>query len=255
MTATGKTTRPSLTRRHAGTSAQGFTLFEMLIVVGIIIMVLSVALPSINSMLASSADSQAYNMLSGQLTVARAEAITYDTPVAVHVQIGQESASLSGEDLSKACFSAITWIPPDSNNPTFSLMPGYSVNRMPESLAFGEISDDFIDGANFTLGLGLEDFTSFSILFDPQGEVVKRVKWVNGLVAPAFHSDLAGPNSLWDATYANGEDGVQWVTLFEYTKLLALNRVQQQIYLDENAQFLPVNTYTGRLFPRDVRGN
>lgn len=251
MTPTSKTPPSDPPRGRAATARSAFTLFELLIVVGIIIMVLSVALPTIVAMLTSGADAQAYNVLSGQLVVARALASESDTYVAVHVQIAQAAAAKSSEDLSNACYSAITWQNP-SGGANFELITGYAPNRMPGTLAFGEISDAFVTAqSEFSIGSSavLADFTAFSIVFSPRGEVVKRV---NGNTLQ-FATALAGAGQLWNTTYANGEEGATAITLFDYGELVALETSLQEKYLNENAQFLPVNTYTGRLFSRDVR--
>jgi len=236
--------------------ARGFTLFELLIVVGIIIMVAGLALPTMISMLTSGSDAQAYNMLSGQLMVARALAIQDETFVGVHVQLGRDSASKTDEELSKACFSAIVWIPPGSPPDTtpFELVEGYSIRRVPGTIAFGEITSDFTSGSNFvnlTNDQALADFTAFTVVFSPQGEFVKK---------PAdkevqLSSNLAGTgNEWWDSTYANDEEAVRLLTIFDHGELAALaTQTARQTYLKEHAQFLYVNTYTGRLSSRDTR--
>ena len=246
MTATRRTIRRGSGNGQACAAARGFTLFELLIVVGIIILVLTITLPPMMSMLTSGADAQAYNLLSGQLMVARSVAMENGTHVAVHVQMGQAA------DVSDGCFSAVTWIAPGTTNTTFSLASGYSSNRMPGTLAFGEISADFVNGSDFDLTPGLGDFTAFSILFNARGEVVKKVDGGGTIV---FDDDaltgLVGDGKLWSSALANGEDGIWAVTLFDYSKLVSLTvTADREAYLGNNAQLLPVNTYTGRLFSR-----
>lgn len=266
MIATRKTTRRNLPRGHAATLPRGFTLFELLIVVGIIIMVLSITLPSIIGMLVTGADTQAYNMLAGQLMAARAVSIESETHVAVHSQTVHQLAIAEDKDMETACFSAVTWIDPEDSGATvFTLADGYGSVRMPGTTAFGEISSTFVNGSNFQLnanadaeGLplgtgGLADFTAFSILFNPRGEVVKRFN--GGTIQ--FHANLAGSaaTDLWLDTHANGEEGVSTVTLFDYGEAVALDTsAAQQTYLDDNSYFLFVSTYTGRLSSRDTRG-
>lgn len=243
-----ETTRPGRHGKGAGYDG-GFTLFELLIVIGIIVMVAGMATPSIISLLTSGGEAQAYNMLSGQLTVARALAIENQTYIAVHSQLGQKGASDTDEDLTSACFIAITKLKPDSSPPEFELMEGFSVTRVPGSIVFGEISDNSVVGESFDLKTGLEGFTSFSVIFSPQGEVVQTI---DGETI-RFSTKLAGGGKLWDAALANNEEGVTAITLFDYSELTALPKDKQTEYLDATGQFLPINTYTGRLFSRDNR--
>ena len=266
MIATRKTTRPDLARGHVAASPGGFTLFELLIVVGIIIMVLSVTLPSIISMLSSGSDAQAYNLLSGQLMAARAEAIESETHVAVHLQTSHQLAINADDDLATACFSAVTWIDPKNPGASlFTLADGYGSIRMPGTMAFGEISATFVSGSTFqlnatgtaeglTLGQGgLSDFTALSVVFNPRGEVVRRFN--NDVIN--FHTDIAGSgvNDLWLNTNANGEEGVSSVVLFDYGEVVALtDAASQMTYLNKSNDFLFVYTYTGRLSSRDLRG-
>jgi len=263
VSATRHTTRPDPHGR-GGASAGGFTLFELLIVVGIIILVLTITLPTIISMLSSGADAQAYNLLAGQLMASGALALENDAYVALHVQTVQQSAVNANEDLRAACFSAVTWIDPNvSNATTFTLAEGYTANRTPGTLGFGEISPTFVNGSNFQLNAnasaegtamgtgGLADFTAFSIVFNPRGEVVTQFNGGSIQFAPALAQDNAA-DRFWSHTHANNEQGIRAVTLFDYGETVALaDAAIQAAYLDSTAQFLPVNTYTGRVFPRE----
>ena len=252
MTAMNETFRSGSGRAGRGAGG-GFTLFELLIVIGIIIMVAGLALPTMISMLSAGSDAQAYNMLSGQLMVARALAIQHDTYVGVHVQHGQDSATKTDEELSRASFSAIVWIPPGSTDTTFELVEGYTARRIPGTVAFGEVTGDFTSGSSFinlTNAQAMADFTAFTVVFSPQGEFVKKPKDV----AVQLATNLAGTDQLWDAAQANGEEAVRVITIFDHGEVAALlNQTAQQTYLKEHAQFLYVNTYTGRLSSRDTR--
>jgi len=250
MTTMNETTRLGRHGEVTG-SGGGFTLFELLIVIGIIVMVAGLAMPSIISLLTSGGDAQAFNVLSGQLTVARALAIENQTYIAVHSQLGQEGGSSSGKDITTTCFIAITRLEPDTSPPRFKLMEGFTVTPVPGSIAFGEISDNSVAGTSFNLKQGVEGFTSFSVIFSPQGEVVKTV---NGETIQ-FSSKLAGVGQLWSASLANNEEGVVAITQFDYSELMALPDEKQAEYLDATGQLLPINTYTGRLFARDSRGD
>ncbi len=82
---------------------RGFTLLEIIIVLGIIVLIASIVLPSISALFSAGADKQAVALLSGQLSAARAGAVLDGRYWAVHVQMG----ALNNDDLKDVCFSAV----------------------------------------------------------------------------------------------------------------------------------------------------
>jgi len=243
-------TRPG--SKGAGSDG-GFTLFELLIVIGIIVMIAGMAMPSILSLLTSGSDAQAYNAFSGQLTVARALAVENQTYVAIHCQLAQENAKVGTDEISDdAIYVAITRLRVGSTDAEFELMPGFVPTRVPGSIGFGEVSRRSINTASkFALQDDVEGFMSFSVIFSPQGEVVKMV---NGKTIWFSTSLAGGSTTLWDSKYANGEEGISAIAMFDYGELMAMPESEQEEYLTDACQFLPINTYTGRLFSRDSRG-
>lgn len=311
MTANGTTRRGE---------RRGFTLMEIVIVMGIIILIASIAIPSISAMFTAGSDVQAYNLLAGQLAAARAGAVLDGTYWAVHTQM---RIADSGDLTKDSCFSAVMklkldrglatgggsgslvdgdrtgdelwdnneWIgaiveitggtgsgqwavvagsgtnsltldnsrkywptSPDGTSAyriyRFTLADGYAPTRVPGTMAFGKLTDYYVTGGNYQnlTDANLRDFTSLTIIFSPRGEVVSKI--YNKFLAPFSSGDplFSGTTKVWDLP--DYEDGVSAVTMFDYGKLSAMNNSARATYLNEYGQFLPVNTYTGRLFPR-----
>lgn len=239
-------------RRTTRPRRGGFTLIEMLIVVSLIVLIATIALPSIVGMFAAGAEARAYNTLAAQVASARALAIKNATYALLHVQIGEDGA----------CWSAVfeyRYDEPDDRY-YFVSVDGYRPRAFAGATAFGGISGTFVidddgDGAadeytNLDLD---EDFTTFSIVFDPRGEVVTSV---NG-ERIVFDPDDPLFDELWDVALTEappeaGEFGVTAMTVFDYVEFINIADPDDRAdYLDEAGQFLPVNRYTGRLMERE----
>ncbi len=234
----------------------GFTLIEMLIVVSLIVLIATIALPSIVGMFAAGAEARAYNTLAAQVASARALAIKNATYALLHVQIGE------GPDFEDTCWSAVFEYRYDEDDGRhyFVSLDGYRPRAFAGATAFGEISGTFVidddgDGAadeytNLDLD---EDFTTFSIVFDPNGEVVTNVD--GGRIV--FDPDDPLFDELWDVARTEappeaGEYGVTAMTVFDYVEFINISDADDRAdYLDEAGQFLPVNRYTGRLMERE----
>lgn len=315
--------RQDMIRHRAKSIRRGFTLIEMTISIAVIVMVASLALPSIISIFGAGSESQAYNLLSAQLTAARALAIQNANYAGVHVQLAADDSGEEGR-----CFVAIMVYDPVSR--TFSLdhvseagtvsssgdetltesgktwsadqWKGYSVRirlgtgagqirsirentseqltiepawgthpgagakyvifqpsghspqRVPGSIAFGEIRDPFVDGSgaydNDNLSdSDLPDFTTFTIVFSPSGSVVR---WIRG--APIEFDTTIGlfttyedSRRIWDPSNVNGHAGASAVTIFDYPQLAERSEDDRADYLNECGQFLPVNIHTGQV--------
>ncbi|MDY6913530.1 MAG: prepilin-type N-terminal cleavage/methylation domain-containing protein [Planctomycetota bacterium] len=229
-----------------GGGRRGFTLIELLTVMGIIVLLAGIALPSVVGLFRAGADAQAYNLLAAQLTAARALAIQESTYAGVHVQLADpdENPSLEG-----VCYASIVIY---SGSSQFGQAPGYIPRRIPGGMAFGELSNTFVNSSGDYQGLSdIDDFTTFTIVFSPSGSVVVNV--AGGNVQFNTNDNLfddTSPNiALWDATDANDDtEGVSAVTMFHYS---TFNKTgDRAAYLNESGQFLPVNVYTGQLFQR-----
>ena len=162
----GRTTRPlSNPRRRA------FTLIELLVVISIILLLATVALPSIVKLFTAGSESQAFNILAAQVLAARAQAIQKSTYAAVHIQ----RADPNSPSNRPGAYAAVMILAP---NGLFHLAPGYQPRRMPGMIAFGELSDDFVDfdtGMYNFIGGTADDFTSLTIVFAANGSIVRDV--------------------------------------------------------------------------------
>ena len=131
------------------------------------------------------------------------------------------------------------------------------------------------DGSDITVSV--KDFTTFTIIFSPAGSIITKVNDRNIVFDDDPDDPLFGANAvpkLWDhvLTYdmpeearnnppqdddeaeknAMSEPGATIVTLFEYAKFMISegDPDSQNAFLDENAQYLPINLHTGQPFRR-----
>ena len=216
-------------------------------VITIIALILGIILPSIVGLFSAGADAQAYNALLGQLAAARAYAMQNGVRAGVLVKMADASS------LTNTCWSAVVAQDP---NGLFYLAKGFAPRRFPGTIAFGQVSNVFVNNAgNFISILDdpiqanyLGDFTTFTILFSPTGRL--ETMWIDDkwdANDPMYDPSL--PNFLWGRPHSGGYT-VNAVALFDYARLKPLNPNSRANYLQINAQFLPVNAYTGELLSR-----
>lgn len=215
-----------------------------MVTVAIIVLVVSLAVPSIVQMFSAGSDNQAYNVLSAQLTAARALAISSATYAGVHLQMGNTT------DTAGKCYAAIVWDDPATQGHKFTLAKDFAPSQMPGATAFGRAPFVKDDGSPITLTQGtMSEFTTFTIVFSPTGSVVKSVgagKIVFDGADPVFGGGAAAAK-LWDKP--DDEYGVTAMVMFNYSETASSSDPQH--YLDTHANgCIPVNLCTGQLFPR-----
>jgi len=258
----GPSPRPAI---RGPRSAIGFTLVELLVVLAIIALIAGAVIPSVLGAFGAGADAQAYNVLSAQLGAARAQAIATGTYAGVHVQQADPDVT----DLSDAWYAAVMIYKdvdptPGGVDMKFVLAPGFTPRRLPGSIVFGEISNRAMNaGGDYDVSTDeLEDFTTFTVVFSPTGAVVRQVR-TRDIVFDGNDPIFSGSTGkqLWDPRRANadtdnngqdGEPGAAAVVLFDYADLRDLSSPNDRnAYLKRSGQLIPINVYTGQLFPRN----
>ena len=91
---------------HRRRDSAGFTLIEMLVVLGLIIMVTAIALPNIATIIRANADAQAHNLMSGLIKSARITAMRDGVYAGVHQQLASPD-SPSNRRLAGSSFAAV----------------------------------------------------------------------------------------------------------------------------------------------------
>ena len=224
---------------------RGFTMVEMMVVLGVIIMAAGIALPSINTLLQSGADKQAYNLIASQIRAARALAIETGNYAGVHIQMADKQKN---PDLAGTCYAGVVAFQQMDNkvNPKvayFDVAGGYDVQPIPGSIAFGDLSNDrsSMDGGG--------SFTTMTLVFAPNGRLVYSVQGVPVRLSPTS-AFVSGTRPLWDANRGGGsneEYGTSAICLFNYRNFEAAD--DKSKFMNVNAIYLPVNVHTGQLFP------
>ena len=256
MRKTRNTMVPCRGPRGGGVGAggrRGFTLMEMMVVIGLVALMATMALPSIVSLFNSGADAQAYNLIAAQLTAARALAIEKSTYAGVHVQMADMRAR--PELKSEACFSALVLYNPRERYFELYDQP----RRTPGSMAFGKVTGTYDNTAKT-----LYEFTSFTVAFSSAGSAVRQIEGETirfNPQDPAFDpddhvdaNDIAGSRRLWEWDRTGGTDGRRGVIalcIFDLGQYLPRADGKRVQYLKDNARFLPLNVHTGQLFPRE----
>ncbi|MCY2927211.1 MAG: prepilin-type N-terminal cleavage/methylation domain-containing protein [Planctomycetota bacterium] len=288
---------------HAVRSRGAFTLVELIVTICIIGLLTAISMPALIQLFRSGADTQAYNVVSVELTNARSYAMQNNCYGGVHFQVRANGSGVfycavvagtrktvgytwDGGDASATPPRSAHWVlPPDPGTVTFGLAAGYQLQELPGNIAVGQV-DGFASETGFSgdfSDTNMGNFTTSTVVFNPSGGVVKSVKGGKVLFAtdatdvdprdlarvvstplPApkvdptyFKADAfsdTATGAYWTLALANGgadgRDGVTAITLFEYKVLAAYAAADRTTYLDQFAQILPVNLYTGQLYDR-----
>jgi prepilin-type N-terminal cleavage/methylation domain-containing protein len=248
-----KTITTSGSRASGAARRTGFTLLEMMVVIGLVALMASMALPSVIALFNSGADAQAYNLISAQFTAARARAVVSNTYAGVHVQMADalnEAGTLLRPELDGVSFSGL--IVYDSEQKWFDLTPGMVPQRIPGNVSFGYASEVVLRptgaltgtleatigtsaGSPFTGMAGtITKFTTFSVIFNSLGAVTRfangdpihfidqspdTTKGQSEIFTDAATTDVVrfGSKRLWRLApdYVQDRYGVTAVTMFD----------------------------------------
>ncbi|MBP7933089.1 MAG: prepilin-type N-terminal cleavage/methylation domain-containing protein [Phycisphaerae bacterium] len=94
----------------------GFTLIELMVVVGIIVLLVSLTGPAIGPMLSSNEESQAVSTINGLLTAAQATAQATGLPVAIRFERAYKvndhglMVDVAGQDRTNSGFQGVVWL-------------------------------------------------------------------------------------------------------------------------------------------------
>lgn len=115
MMMSSDTQHPALGTRHPR-ARRAFTLVELMVVVGIILLLVTLTVPAIGPMMASNEESQAVSTINGLLTAAQATAQATGVPVAVRFERAYKvndrgiMVDLAGRDTTDPAFSGPVWL-------------------------------------------------------------------------------------------------------------------------------------------------
>lgn len=248
------------TRRK--TTRGAFTMVEMMVVLGVIVLAAGIALPSISALLSAGADKQSYNLISAQIRAARSTAMRNGTYAGVHIQMADGDRN---PDLEGVCFtSLVTLESMDTSYAKFDIAPESKPERVPGNLAFGDLSNEktqiFAGGGNGEFDYkSPTSFTTMTIVFSPNGRLVRSVQGREIRLSPG--SDLVTSSGartgLWTTNRTSpdasgtqdAEYGTAAICMFNYKQFDSAN--DKGNYINRNAILLPINIHTGQLFPLD----
>lgn len=245
--------RPSPTaagRRHR---TAGFTLIELAVALTVILMIVTMVVPTMSKMLSSRASMEAFNLVAAQLSAARAEAVTSNTYAGIHVQLGFH------DDMKETSYSMIIHVPQnqvDDANPKFTRPDIFMPQELPGGTALGQLTSKYVTSGDpgryrVSSDSDLKNFCAFSLIFSPDGMVVTEVQGKN-IRFDTAHAMFSGneKTKLWDPGIADDKPGVTAFTMFDYREVWKREPADRSDYLDKHGQFLPVNMHTGQLFDR-----
>jgi prepilin-type N-terminal cleavage/methylation domain-containing protein len=242
---------------------RAFTLTELLVVLGIVVLAMGIVLPSIIPLLTSGAASQVRIVLGSLFGAARSLAVEQQSYALVHFQMGPD----------EKCWAAVLIYDKreknddGTDNPTFGQFvraEGYKPRKMPGGIALIGVSQfSSPDNRNFRqIFSDFQDatkpnpmFFSFNVVFGADGSLAQ--------LAPEIHVGsqfFAGTpdQKIWDPSVPTlNQPSVRMMVAFRYKEFRNLSDASYSVpdsrayYLQNNGQYFVINPYTGQLLPSE----
>jgi len=251
---------------------RGFSLVEMLVVVSIIVLMLSLAMPNAAELIRSQKLNSAENMIRGAISQARSHAATNQRYAGVRFQFDR-----TGWEKGRQYLVLIENQPIASN--TFVAVPNVKPLLMPDGLgviSLGVNNDNMLLD-NEASPTGILGSTTFSIIFSPTGQIVfkniylhpktcldktinhyrrvelpssdnrKALLYCDEFIPDSFETDPDFPNSIPNKLWCITELSTGGLYMYETEKMLAVPaNLRWSEYVSKLTPML-INGYTGQI--------
>jgi len=232
----------NITKSGRRPGAPAFTLAELLVVTGVIVLAMGIVVPSLHGLFNARTDREAEGVFAAMLTLARGTAIEKQTYALLHGGTGDDGAY---------------WVGVFSQDPAsgkFVPAAGTTPKQIAGHMGFGEVSTRYVSGSSYlgSIDDDWENFGALNVIFASDGSLTTTVDGLPPQFDPT-HAVFTGASrvKVWDVGTATlNETGVRAVTVYEH-KLLKL-RTARQAYLQASGRFIVINPYTGQLIEDEV---
>ena len=233
---------------------RAFTLAELLVALGIIMLSMTIMLPVLRGLFVGSADLEAIAAMGGMLSDARGLAIESQSAALLHVQPGVDNSGWA---------SAMKYDPAVQK---FIAAPGFSPQKIPGGYIFGQVTAPYVDFATSAFASAalasaqqVTDFLTFNVVFSADGALVTQVNGAAPVIETTGANALAFTGAarvkIWDAPPALGaptlnEPGIKVMVPVPYMQF-KLNETDRYKLVNDEKRFQVINPYTGQLLSEE----